>query len=79
MGKQKEKLISVADFARKYFSEESKPAPATVRSWVDSGAIKGRVIESGLKKTYYIDENAWQHSSGHSDVDDFLSDMSDAA
>lgn len=53
------KLISVDEFARRYFDATCRPDSRTIRTWVMEGYIPGRVI--GPRRCY-IDEDAFLKS-----------------
>lgn len=52
------RLMTVADFVNSYFSPESAPDARTVRTWIDEGAVPGRVIG----RFYYVDAAAFERS-----------------
>ena len=74
----KKNLISVSEFRSKYFREGSAPTPTTVRHWIETGVLAGRIVNGGLKRTFFIDADAWERSTGDSSVDDFLSTIGDS-
>ena len=75
----KNNLISISAFRKQYFKQGSAPSQSTVRNWITSGAIVGRIVVGGDRKPFYVDVPAWEHSTGDNDVDDFLSGMGDAS
>ncbi len=74
----KNNLISISAFRKQYFKEGSAPSQTTVRRWIQNGAIAGRVVTGSERPAYYVDADAWEHSTGDEAVDDFLSGTGDA-
>ncbi len=71
----KNNLISISAFRREYFKEGSAPGQSTVRRWIQNGSIAGRIISGSERPVFYVDADAWEHSTGDEAVDDFLSNM----
>jgi hypothetical protein len=46
---------SAANWAEKYFSEDSRPPEPTVRRWMQSGKVPAKKIGG----SWFIDEDAW--------------------
>jgi hypothetical protein len=74
----KNNLISISAFRKQYFKEGSAPGQTTVRRWIQTGAIAGRVVKGSERPAYYVDANAWEHSTGDESVDDFLTSLGDS-
>ena len=41
-----DKLMKVSAWSAREFSPESIPDPRTVKSWIENGVIRGRIIDS---------------------------------
>ncbi len=76
MSASKNSLISIKHFRQTYFKEGSMPSQATVRRWIEAGSVPGRIIPgSGKLRAFYVDADAWERSTGFSDVDEFLKEL----
>lgn len=64
------RLITVDQFRERFFAPGSQPDRRTVRSWIESGQIPGRIVG----QRYYVDEEAWMAESEHALVDHVLRD-----
>jgi len=62
------KLIRAETFAARYFDEGDKPDPRTVRSWVQNGVVKGRVVGT----ITYVDAETWEQTTGNALADKIL-------
>lgn len=49
------RLIAPEAFAEKYFADESRPPPVTVRRWMRDGKVPARKIGG----TWFVDEHAF--------------------
>lgn len=61
------KLITVEAYCQRAFAEGSRPHPSTVRRWISSGKLRGRVIGG----TYYVAEDEL-YSTGNDLADAIL-------
>ncbi len=58
------KLIVASRWAEKYFEPGSRPDLRTVRAWIASGEVPGKVIG----KRAYVDEQSWLDKPATGDV-----------
>ena len=58
------RLVTVERFRALAFEAGSRPDPRTVRAWVDSGAVRGRVVRRGRRASYFVDLEAWEAATG---------------
>lgn len=63
------KLIRASTFAERYFDAGDRPDKRTVRSWVESGIVPGRIVGTVV----YVDAEAWERSTGNSLADRIMS------
>ncbi|NQD37436.1 helix-turn-helix domain-containing protein [Permianibacter sp. IMCC34836] len=61
------KLITIDAYCKKAFAEGSQPHQSTVRRWIASGQLRGRVIGG----TYYVAESEL-YSTGNDLADSIL-------
>ena len=61
------KLITIDEYKRRQFTEQSAPHDSTIRRWIASGQLSGRIIGG----TYYVCEHELK-SSGNELVDKVL-------
>ena len=56
MPRETMRLILAKKFISAYFDKGSAPDPRTVRSWVETNEVPGRIVG----KQTYIDADAWE-------------------
>lgn len=68
------KLITPDTFRARYFVRGNAPTIKTVRRWVGKGLIPGKVIDTGNRRQYFIDAEAFEllQQTANSRVDAFV-------
>lgn len=64
------KLIRGRTFLVKYFAPDEGPDMRTLRQWIKSGILQGRIL--GERDLVYVDEEAWLASTGNKLADAIL-------
>lgn len=66
------RLIRPATFVERYFDAADQLDERTVRAWVESGAIVGKIVNTGRRVQVFVDADAWEKTTGNVLADSIL-------